>query len=215
MEYTILASALVMGFMGSWHCGVMCGPLVCNFKKATQFSSYHIGRLISYISLGSLLFFGFKYFSEVDSRPVRIGISIFLGVILILFGLHQLSLISKTNLERRATSFLVKGQFWILKKTKFLTEKFPFILGLLTGFFPCSWLYSFLLLASQMKSWPMSVAVIIVFWFTSLPAFLVFTGFMQSLIKNSPTRYQKISGIILILAGLLTVFGHWIHVLQM
>ena len=215
MEYTIMASALVMGFMGSWHCGVMCGPLVCNFKKATQFSSYHIGRLISYISLGSLLFFGFKYFSEVDSRPVRIGISIFLGVILILFGLHQLSLISKTNLERRATSFLVKGQFWILKKTKFLTEKFPFILGLLTGFFPCSWLYSFLLLASQMKSWPMSVAVIIVFWFTSLPAFLVFTGFMQSLIKNSPTRYQKISGIILILAGLLTVFGHWIHVLQM
>lgn len=199
--------------MGSWHCGVMCGPLVCNFNRAAQFYTYHLGRLISYLGMGSLLFYGFRYFTEVDSRPLRLGLSLILGLVLVLFGLHQLSLVSKTKLERKAENFLVRGQFLILKKTKSFSDQFPFVLGLLTGFFPCSWLYSFLLLASQMKTWPWSAAVIFIFWLTSLPAFLVFTGFMQSLIKKSPTRYQKISGAILIAAGLLSILGHWSQIL--
>lgn len=212
MEYGLLMSALIMGFIGSWHCGVMCGPLVCNFNKASQFFTYHIGRLISYLFLGSLLFFGFKYFTQIDSRPVRLAISLILGIVLILFGLHQLSLISNTQIERKATSILVRGQFWLLRKTKSVSQKFPVILGLMTGFFPCSWLYSFLLLSSQMKTWSMSAGIIFVFWLTSLPAFVVFTGFMQSLIKRSPTQYQKISGIILIISGIFSILGHWSHI---
>lgn len=215
MEYGLLASAVVMGFLGSWHCGIMCGPLVCNFKKQTDFFSYHLGRLVSYLFMGLLLFYGLQYFTQTDSRPIKLIVSFALGSLLILFGLNQLGLFAPTKAQRQANSILLKAQFWILKRTRHIADKFPIVLGLLTGFFPCSWLYSFLLLASQMKTLPMSMAIIFIFWATSLPAFLVFTGFMQVLIQRSPTRYQKISGLVLILAGLLSIIGHWSSILSL
>jgi len=203
---TIMSSVLIMGFLGSWHCGVMCGPLSCNFRAQKDFFSYHLGRLFSYAVLASLLFFGMQYFVSAQSRVLRFTGTVIFGFIFIYFGLVQLNVLKKNNL---LFSGYYKFQFKFLDKNKNLCKKFPLILGLLTGLFPCGWLYSFLLLSSRLESWDQSLLVIFIFWLTALPAFVAFNGFMQNLIKNSQLRYQVLSGAVLIAAGLFSILGHW------
>lgn len=205
MGLALFGSVFVMGLLGSWHCGVMCGPLVCNFKKKEDFFSYHVGRLVSYSVLAGLLYFGTQYFISVESRYVKLIASLLFGLIFVYFGLVQLDLFKNNQFFLKYYRF----QFKLISKNKKLADRFPIVLGLLTGLFPCGWLYSFLMLAAQMKSVTESFLVVFLFWMTSLPAFLVFTGFMQNLIKNSPVRYQTLSGLVLILAGLLSILGHW------
>lgn len=211
MQNSIFVTVFIMAFLGSWHCGVMCGPLSCNFRKRENFFSYHLGRLISYAALVTLLFFGVHYFLDLDSRGLKLGASLFFGVLLILFGLMQVQVVPQ---PKRWYFRLFKIQYQIIQKHKETLKKFPILLGLMTGLFPCGWLYSFVMVSSQMKSLPQALTIIFIFWLTSLPAFLVFTGFMNQLIKNVPVSYQRISAAVLILAGLLSIFGHWVDILS-
>lgn len=209
MQLAFMGSALLMGFLGSWHCGVMCGPLSCNFKTNKDFFTYHIGRLISYLILGTLLSYGAQYFLNTESRAIKLAASGVFGIMFIYFGLTQLNVF-------RPKAYLLKYykfQFKLLEANKQTAEKFPIILGLLTGLFPCSWLYSFLLLSTQMKTLQESLMLIAIFWLTALPAFMAFNGFMKNLIKSSPVNYQTISGVILIGAGLFSVIGHWVDLM--
>ena len=209
MDWALAGSALVLGFLGSWHCGVMCGPLSCNFKKKSHFGAYHFGRLISYSLIGGLLFWGAQFFANVESRGLKIMSAVIFAGVFIFFGLKQLNLIK----FKMQVPFLYRLQFKLLKKSQALIEKFPLILGLLTGLFPCGWLYSFLVLASQAKNLITCLGVVFIFWMTSLPAFFVFNGFIQTLISRSPVSYQKIAGLVLIFAGVLSIVGHWSYLL--
>lgn len=210
METSIFGAIFVMALLGSWHCGVMCGPLSCNFRKKNSFAAYHLGRLISYLFISSLLFWGVRYFLDTDSRAIKIFASLFFGAMLIIFGIAQLQ---KLPNQKRVSFKFFKLQHRILENYKTALNQFPILLGLLTGFFPCGWLYSFLVLSSQMKSWPQATSVVLIFWVCSLPAFLVFTGFMSQLVKASPVSYQKISACVLIFAGLLSIVGHWAEII--
>ncbi len=209
MTLAIITSALVMAFLGSWHCGVMCGPLSCNFKKSNDFVSYHLGRLISYLIVGSVLYSGTHYFLNAESRILKLVCSVIFGLLFILFGLRQLGLFKTKQIDFKIYKFHIR----FLSNFKVLSLKFPIFLGFLTGLFPCAWLYSFLLLSTQMRSWLGAMLLIFIFWVAALPAFLVATRFMQRLIAASPSAYQKISAIVLILAGILSILGHWADVL--
>ncbi|MBY0555431.1 sulfite exporter TauE/SafE family protein [bacterium] len=206
MELALIGSFLIMGFLGSWHCAAMCGPLCSNFKSQNDFISYQIGRLISYLIIGCLLFYGTHFFLDTDSRSIKLVATVIYGVIFIIFGLMQLSLIKNKRIQYK----YAKLQFIIADKNRELIKKFPIVLGLLTGLFPCAWLYSFLFLSTQMHTITHALFLIFIFWFTALPAFIVFTGFMQNLIRFSPMSHQKISGVILIIAGIFAIIGHWI-----
>ena len=209
MTLAIISSAMVMAFLGSWHCGVMCGPLSCNFKKQNDFFSYHLGRLLSYMIMGSVLYWGIHYFIDAESRALKVVGSMVFGVLFILFGLNQLNLLKSKRLEFK----IYKLQFKIFSKIKQTANQFPIVLGLFTGLLPCAWLYSFLVLSTQMKSWVGAMSLIFIFWFAALPAFFVVTRFMQNLIAASPSSYRKISAAVLIVAGLLSIFGHWTDII--
>ena len=106
-----------------------------------------------------------------------------------------------------------KIQYKIIEKNKEIAQRFPIVLGLLTGFFPCGWLYSFLFLSSQMKTVNESLLVVFIFWLTALPAFMALTGFINHLIKASPVSHQRISGFVLLLSGVLSIVGHWSEII--
>ena len=208
MQVAFLMSLIVMGFMGSLHCASMCGPVSCSLKNGRQFKSYHLGRLISYLILGSVLFFGSQYFVNTDSRLLKLILSLLFAALFVVFGLVQMDLIKITNNIK-----IYKYQFALMSSARSIIDRFPIVLGLLTGLFPCAWLYSFLLLSSQMKSYAPAMLVIFILWVTSLPAFYFVTTVLQKLVKNSKLSYQKISGFILIIAGLFSVLGHWSDVI--
>lgn len=209
MQYAIFSSVLLMGFLGSMHCGVMCGPLSCNLKNKNQFLSYHLGRLVSYISIAALLFLGSQYLLNTESRKLKLVISILFTLFFVIFGLIQLNFIRWP--EGRFNFY--KIQFFLLQKSKNLIDKFPVVLGLLTGLFPCSWLYSFFFFSTQLPKLTDAVIAIMLFWLSSLPAFLVVTSLLRELIRKSPYTYQKISGVILIIAGIFSVMSHWADIM--
>lgn len=53
MEPLILAlTILSSSFFGSWHCAAMCGPVASVLSQRGSLIPYHLGRLISYVTLG-------------------------------------------------------------------------------------------------------------------------------------------------------------------
>ena len=209
MQWALLISVMVMGFLGSWHCGVMCGPLSCNFRKNPDFLSYHVGRLLSYLLVCSLLFAGSQFLFFSESRWLRLAATLLTAGLLIIFGLSQLGIFQSKVLSFRYYKF----QTGFFERHRAICKKFPVVLGLMTGLLPCSWLYSFLILSARMNTLTMAWAVIFAFWLTSLPAFFVFSGLMRHLVQNSPVSYRKISGIVLIIAGVLSLAGQWVDLL--
>lgn len=210
MIQATIAVTLLFGFLGSWHCGVMCGPLGCNFNQKSQFSFYHSGRLISYLLITVFLFSGKSVLFE-NTQAQMLG-SLLFALIFIIYGLIRLGLFAKLSLHQfKSLNFLQRGHLKLFRVLHGLSRRLPFLLGLLTGLFPCAWLYSFLLMAIQMKTLSQALLIVLIFWITSLPAFWAVTGSLNYLIKNSPHRYRQISGVVLIIAGLLAVLGHWAH----
>ncbi|MBL7918340.1 MAG: sulfite exporter TauE/SafE family protein, partial [Bacteroidia bacterium] len=141
----LIISALTIGFLGSFHCIGMCGPIAMAlpisqtnfFGKTGSLFLYHFGRSTSYSLLGliaggfgqSLLFLNAQRF-----------FSIFLGlVILIVLGL--------TYLKGKAVlgSKIFNGFNKIKSRLSALLTKQGYInvftIGLLNGLLPCGLVY--------------------------------------------------------------------------
>lgn len=60
-DVATFAAIVWFSFLMSWHCGVMCGPLVCSrmilHKGSTWFDIvlYNLGRLVSYTTMGAAI----------------------------------------------------------------------------------------------------------------------------------------------------------------
>lgn len=79
-ESAIILGALLSGFLTSFHCVGMCGPLTCGLlKKGTErplssfLFQYHTGRLISYGTLGALAgSMGMVFFEGIPYQAFKV-----------------------------------------------------------------------------------------------------------------------------------------------
>ncbi|MFB9057491.1 sulfite exporter TauE/SafE family protein [Mariniflexile ostreae] len=142
----MLASAFILGLLGSFHCVGMCGPIAFmlpvdrsnTLKKIAQIAIYHFGRLLSYTLIGlvfgligrSLYLFGFQQ-----------QLSIAIGVLMILVVIIPQKTFNHYNFSKpiyRLVSKIKSGLGSALKKKTldtFLT------IGFLNGFLPCGLVY--------------------------------------------------------------------------
>ena len=85
---TLVLGILSSSFLGSWHCAGMCGPIATLMSTRNSLWIYHLGRLISYVSMGALagaLGQVFLTSSFVSLRWISSGL---LALILILSGIN-------------------------------------------------------------------------------------------------------------------------------
>ncbi|MFI5148158.1 MAG: sulfite exporter TauE/SafE family protein [Bacteroidia bacterium] len=140
-------AALGLGFIGSFHCVGMCGPIAfalpLNRKSfATQLSgvvAYNAGRVITYGLLGS--FFGLIGASFALAGYQQI-LSIMLGMFMLLSVFLPERVASRFRLTAGVFSFLSKqkaqlGQ--LFRRTGFSSL---FLIGLLNGLLPCGFVYT-------------------------------------------------------------------------
>ncbi|WGD34261.1 sulfite exporter TauE/SafE family protein [Olleya sp. YS] len=142
----MLLSAIIFGLLGSFHCVGMCGPIAFmlpvdrtnSFKKISQITAYHIGRLLAYSIIGlvfgvigkSLYIFGLQQ-----------KLSIIIGVLMIVVILFPYKKIGQNLIVKpiyKAVGFVKKQMGQALKKKTadtFLT------IGFLNGFLPCGLVY--------------------------------------------------------------------------
>jgi len=209
-----IAAGLVFGFLGSFHCVGMCGPIALALPGADRskpyliFSRlvYNIGRVITYSTLG--LAVGLMS-SMISISGFQQGLSITVGII-ILLGLTISAFRQKLNEWKAYPSSIMR------KATKPITALFRrggisslFLIGLLNGLLPCGFVYMGLATALTTGTVLKSVLFMGGFGFGTFPAMLAMSlaggfislSFRRKLQQVSP-YFMAAVGILLILRGL-------------
>lgn len=213
-------AALAAGFLGSPHCLGMCGGIVTAFGMSLQQLSatqrwrltitYHVGRLLSYASLGLLIgWVGSAALAPLAQTFWPRGL---VAAVLVVIGLSMLGLPLLNALERLGL------RLWQalapLRKRLFPLNTLPRALGagLLWGLLPCGLVYGALLLAATGGTAMSGAGLMLLFGLGTLPMLLL-TGSVTQWLNQRIRRFKlrQINGVFLILAGLWTLSPLMMH----
>ncbi len=202
MSYGLL---ILIGFLTSFHCVGMCGPLILGYtaKSATNGHKsygthllYGIGKTLSYTFIGAL--FG-AFGSVVAFTPYTQGaVGVAAGIFLILFGLHMLEVFpTLSHFQLKAPGFVMR-----FVGKEYRKHSNPFVIGLLNGLMIiCGPLQAMYVMAAGTGSWTEGAAILFFFGIGTLPLLLGF-GFLTSLLSaNLTPKLLKASGFIVMILG--------------
>ncbi|MES2838261.1 MAG: sulfite exporter TauE/SafE family protein [Bacteroidota bacterium] len=153
--WTLFISALSLGFLGSFHCVGMCGPIALalpvhsksNAFKIAGISVYNFGRIITYTLLGAIFgLFGesFSFFGFQQQLSITIGVVLLLSILLPLIFKNSFSISNPINV------FISKIKSLMGKLFKSQKISSLYLIGLLNGLLPCGFVY--LAIAGAMAS---------------------------------------------------------------
>ncbi|MFN8152957.1 MAG: sulfite exporter TauE/SafE family protein [Bacteroidia bacterium] len=138
-------TALSVGFLGSFHCAGMCGPLALalpgsNGSMLSLVSgrlTYNLGRVVTYSILGLIAGLLGHTFSI---RGWQSDLSILSGILIILFVLFSnKKVLQFINSHLVGISYFFKQKFGLLMKRH--SAGSLFLIGLLNGILPCGFVY--------------------------------------------------------------------------
>ena len=204
----MLWTALVLGFLGSFHCVGMCGPiaLAVGGSSSNKFLFnkilYNLGRSFTYAGLGLIV--GGLGFS-LAMAGIQQGVSVAMGVLVVLLSFSykkadQLLTIRALSgvvnwIKSRLFQFLKSGS-----KTAF------FATGLVNGLLPCGMVYMALVVAMGMQS-PLTGSLYMFFFgLGTIPMLLALmvSGSLLPVVRRQ--QIQKVIPYFGIVVGLLMVF---------
>lgn len=202
MSYGLL---ILIGFLTSFHCVGMCGPLILGYtaKSATSgYKSYSthllygVGKTLSYTLIGAL--FG-AFGSVVAFTPYTQGaVGVAAGIFLMLFGLHMLEVFPALS------HFQIKTPAFVMRFVgkEYRKHSNPFVIGLLNGLMIiCGPLQAMYVMAAGTGSWLGGATILFFFGVGTLPLLLGF-GFLTSLLSaNLTPKILKASGVIVMALG--------------
>ncbi|WP_264529636.1 sulfite exporter TauE/SafE family protein [Flavobacterium sp. N502540] len=210
----MLYSAFIFGLISSLHCIGMCGPIAMMLpvdrqneaKKVIQISTYHLGRLTAYATIGlifGLLGRGF-FLAGLQQK-----MSIFIGLAMIAIVLIPEKVFSKYNFSKPVYKMISRVKSSLGNQFKDRSYKSLFTIGLLNGFLPCGMVYVALFGAIAMQSASLGVLYMLLFGLGTIPLMTVVV-YVNSLIKLPfRNKIQKaipyvavIIGVLFILRGL-------------
>jgi len=213
----LIASIFLASLVGSLHCAGMCGafvalavgqPAATPARKAALQAAYHLGRLLTYVSLGALAgLLG----QSVDLGGSLLGIqrsaAILAAASMVLFGLITLARLAGIRLPARHTpAFLTK---LALAGHRLAAPLRPLpraaAIGLLTTLIPCGWLYSFVILAAGTAHPAAAAATMAIFWLGTLPMLVTLGTAVQKLHTSLSGKLPAIAALLVITIGLYTL----------
>jgi sulfite exporter TauE/SafE len=186
---------LTSSFFGSWHCGVMCGPIAVYMASKKSLIPYHLGRLISYVGLGVAAGFVGQFFLNSDFILLRYISAFVLAGILIASGLN----LFREQIRPSPFSKLLH------RLQVFNMSRSGFVVGLLTAFLPCGWLYTYVTAAIASRSPYAGALMMFLFWLGGLPALSAVPMMIRQAVKSADFRQKKIAGGVLIAAGIYSI----------
>lgn len=206
----MLWSALILGFLGNFHCLGMCGPIALSlpigtFSKPKKFFSiivFNLGRIVSYAALGLIvgsLGVGIRYFGFLQAATVISGIA------LLCIGLYTMLSKKRKGLEFSLGPVVVKiKQLFAAFFKKRSLDAF-LILGILNGLLPCGLVYAAILGAVTMPSYAGSAIYMMLFGVGTLPFMLFLPFFGQFISINFRNSIRKVVPYTLLLFGVLFI----------
>ncbi len=204
LKYLLISLA---GFLGSYHCVGMCGfipPLIIHRSWLLGNILYSSGRLFTYSFLGFIAGYIGMFFHSIQFQYFQKGLTLFLGIIMIFFGLQITGNIKEKGVVGLDLIFTTVAE--ILSKFR----KNPFFLGMFNGFLPCPLVYAFLMQAVFEKDPLKGALVMFFFGIGTIPAMLFASKLFQILSPKLRKKVSSLAGLIIILLGIwiiLRAFG--------
>lgn len=196
---------LSTSFFGSWHCAGMCSPLASIAAQKKQLAHYQIGRMVSYTGLGMVAGWIGQFFLLAEYYWLQTASILVLSLLLIGFGLS-----SWMDYDRHSKlKFNSVMKYFFMFQRRFQLSS-GFSIGLFTGLFPCGWLYTFLVAAATTKSPFTGGIVMLLFCLGSVPALSAISMMVKKNISVAPVSKRRLSGAILITAGLYSLASHYL-----
>ncbi|WP_242204300.1 sulfite exporter TauE/SafE family protein [Aestuariivivens insulae] len=206
----MLISAFILGLLGSFHCVGMCGPIAFmlpvdrtnNYKKISQITVYHIGRLIAYSIIGlafGLIGKSFYLFGLQQQLSIAIGV---IMIVLVLIPQHKLNSYTISKPIYRIISKIKSALGNALKKKTadtFLT------IGFLNGFLPCGLVYMAVFAAIASGNAFNGSIYMSVFGLGTIPLMTTAIYFSQFLKGSIRQKIQRAIPIFVVIIGLLFI----------
>lgn len=190
------------GLLGSYHCIGMCGfiPTLISYKNFWIGNLlYNTGRIFTYSFLGFIAGLSGMYFHLVEFHYFQTFLSIFLGSIMILFGLQITGNIKEKGVPLLDPIFNTLSDFLNHFRSS------PFFLGMFNGFLPCPLVYAFLVKAVLDSNPLKGMITMIVFGLGTFPAMFFSAKLINLLSPYTRKKMVRLAGIVVILFGIWTI----------
>lgn len=196
------------GFVGSFHCIGMCGPIALALpgsrKEGMRFIwgrvFYNFGRILTYVSLGVL-------FGLLGERLMLYGlqqiVSVVAGAAIIFFVVSVYFM--KKNYFRNLSSYPVKLKMYFGKFIQRKSQSGLFFTGTLNGLLPCGFVYIAIGAAIATGSVTGSSALMLGFGFGTIPVMLSISVLGKSFPAKVRQRFLKIAPAMILIVGVLLV----------
>lgn len=182
----LLLAVLASSLVGSLHCAGMCGGIVAlcvgvddagaGLKRSGRLlAAYNLGRLPTYAALGAV--------SGTIGRAIDLGggevgmpriAAVIAGTLMIGFGVAVL--LRATGVRLGCATLPPRVRDLFARGTRAAMGMPParraVVVGLLTGFLPCGWLYAFVVASASTGSTLGGAAVMTAFWLGTVPVLL-------------------------------------------
>lgn len=208
MEYII--SGLILGFITSFHCVGMCGPIALalplhgnnNTEKLFGGILYNLGRTTTYIIMG--LVFG-MIGQGLGALGFQKWVSIITGILMIITAFFPS--IFKMDLGLKKSGFSIIGIIRSGLRKLFSTKSYLslFTIGLLNGLLPCGPLYSALIISTGTGNAVSSMFFMMMYGLGTIPMLLlasIIGNFVSIKIRN---RISKALPVVIVLIGILFI----------
>jgi sulfite exporter TauE/SafE len=206
----MIFSAFVLGLLGSFHCVGMCGPIAFmlpldrtnTFKKITQITIYHVGRLLAYAIIGlvfgllgkSFYLFGFQQ-----------QLSIAIGILMILVVVIPQQTFNKYNFSKPIYKMISKVKSGLGQALKKKTTDTFLTIGFLNGFLPCGLVYMAVFAAIASYNASNGSLYMVIFGLGTIPLMTTTIYFSNFLKGSARQKIQKVIPVFVILIGTLFI----------
>jgi uncharacterized protein len=206
----IILTAITLGFIGSFHCVGMCGPIALAlplnresaFTKISGILIYNFGRMFTYGIFGG--FFGLVGQSVVIAGYQQLT-SIVLGIAILLMVLLPNSVFSRYKITGFIYSCIgkLKQSLSMLFKKRNMSTLFS--IGILNGLLPCGLVYLGIAGAIATGNSLDGVLFMAMFGFGTLPAMFVLSVFGNAISLKFRSRVNKAMPIFIVTTALLLI----------
>lgn len=212
-QVLVPSAVLAASLLGSGHCALMCGGLVMTAARSpAQQISYHLGRLFGYIALGAVSgWLGGNAILHLP-RGFSEGVALAVGVSFVFLGIAGW----KGGWHFAIPGFAALNNH-VIQSFRGLTNAsqsgrsgYAALIGLLSIFLPCGWLYGFVLAALSIADPLKGALMMIIFWSGTLPALILSPLILRKVFSVTGTFAPKLASILLIASGILPIFFRYV-----
>ena len=203
--WSVISASFLFGFLGSFHCVSMCGPLVISFSK-NKLSNfvYQVGRIISYSFVGYISGLLGKVFVVRSNIYLSFIFISFFGSLIVFWGIktffqHEIKFMFPAKLTNIFTRLWNK--FIPLSRLGSLSSSF--VIGILTIFLPCGFLFGFALITTTLQNSFLSTIAMLSFSIGTIPVLFITPGIFNNVFRRYTLKVPRAAGIIIIVIGLI------------